>query len=129
MAGEGVKIEVTGLKEIRAAIRQAEPELRKEFKDVYRNAALAVAGRAYQLAPKYTGNLADSIRPIATLTSASVSAGSASVEYAGPIHWGWPKRNIQPQPFISQALKQQWEPITTYFNQAIDRVGAKITTD
>jgi hypothetical protein len=129
MAGGGIGYKVTGLQEIRAAIRQAAPELRKEFKDVYRNTALAVAGRAYQLAPKYTGDLAGSIRPMATLTSASVSAGNSGVEYAGPIHWGWPKRNIRSQPFIADALEQQWDAITGYFDAAIDRVGQKITTD
>jgi hypothetical protein len=35
----------------------------------------------------------------------SVSAGNnGRVPYANPIHWGWFKRNIKPQPFFVKAL-------------------------
>lgn len=129
MANEFFSYKVDGLTELRKAIRDAEPELKAELREAYKNTALAVAGRAYQLAPQYTGDLAGSIRPVATIASASVSAGSSSVPYAGPIHWGWPKRNIVAQPFIAQALKQQWTGITRYFDEAVDRVGRKISTD
>jgi hypothetical protein len=129
MAGEPLGYKVTGLKELRVAIRAAQDQdLPKELKEAYRNTALAVSGRAYQLAPKYTGDLADSIKPVATLTSASVTAGNGKVEYAGPIHWGWPKHHIQAQPFIADALNQQFPAITQYFDDAVDRVGKKIST-
>lgn len=36
-------------------------------------------------------------------------AGGAAVPYAGPIHWGWPSHNIEPQPFIAAAA-QDTEP-------------------
>lgn len=125
-----VKVNVEGARELRAAIKQAgTTDLQKELREAYRNTALAVSGRAYQLAPKFSGALADSIRPSASLTGAKVSAGNSAVPYAGPIHWGWPKRHIQAQPFISQALKQQQGDINRYFNDAIDQIGKKISTD
>ena len=84
---EFVKVDIQSVKELRAAIKQAgDKDLAKELREAYRNTALAVAGRAYQLAPKYSGALADSIKPTGTLTSATVSAGNAAVPYAGPIH-------------------------------------------
>lgn len=130
MAYERDSIKVTGVKELRAAIKKAQDvDLTNELKAAYKNSALAVSGRAYQLAPKFTGDLADSIRPVASTTRATVQAGNSKVLYAGPIHWGWPARNIQAQPFITDALKQQWPQIQTYFNEAIDRVGQKISTD
>ena len=39
-----------------------------------------------------------------------MSAGGASLPYAGPIHWGWPARRIEAQPFIADAA-QATEPI------------------
>lgn len=36
-------------------------------------------------------------------------AGGAATPYAGPIHWGWEARNIEPQPWIAEAA-QDTEP-------------------
>lgn len=34
-----------------------------------------------------------------------MSAGGVRVPYAGPIHWGWPSHNIEPQPWVSAAAE------------------------
>lgn len=49
------------------------------------------------------GKLAKSIRAGATQKAGVIRAGSSRVPYALPIHWGWPKRNIKPNYFISDA--------------------------
>src|SRR5690606_19193897 len=67
-----------------------------------REGALVVAKAARP--PVLTGRLFMSIRPTATKTTGVVRAGGARVPYAGPIHWGWRRRNISPQPFLVTAL-------------------------
>lgn len=54
-----------------------------------------------------TGKLAGSLRAGRGKTKAVVRAGGARVPYAGVIHYGWPARNIAPNPFITDALRKQ----------------------
>ena len=69
-----------------------------------------VASEARSLAPVRTGALRNSIRVGATARGKiTVLAGnnrssSSGVPYANPIHWGWFKRHIRPQPFFVTAL-------------------------
>lgn len=57
--------------------------------------------------PRVSGALAGSIRAGRGKTKAVVRAGGAKVPYAGVVHYGWPARNIKPQPFILEALQRQ----------------------
>ena len=58
-----------------------------------------------QLVPRDTGNLSESIRSTKSATRAGIQAGGRGIEpYAGPIHFGWRARNIEPQPFLYDAL-------------------------
>ena len=69
-----------------------------------------VASEARSLAPVRTGALRDSIRVGATARGKiTILAGNnrtskSAVPYANPIHWGWFKRHIRPQPFFVKAL-------------------------
>lgn len=59
-----------------------------------------------------TGRLAASVRGSGTKTASYTRAGRKSVPYAKPIHWGWPKRHIRPQPFaweVVNAYRESWE--------------------
>lgn len=82
---------------------------------------VASAGRAgAPVGP--TGRLAASVRPGATKTMAVTRAGFARVPYAGPIHWGWPKRNITAQPFLSDAAtgtEGTWQAIYMRFIEKV----------
>lgn len=69
-----------------------------------------------------TGRLAGSVRPGATKTMAVVRAGYARVPYAGPIHWGWPKRNIEAQPFLSEAATSTEGTWSDVYMSFMDRV-------
>lgn len=57
--------------------------------------------------PRVSGALAGSMRAGRGKTKAVVRAGGAKVPYAGVIHYGWPARNIKPQPFLLDALQRQ----------------------
>jgi hypothetical protein len=82
-----------------------------------------VAAVARGLAPRVSGNLAASIGMVAVDGGIAVDA---SAPYAGPIHWGWPARNIKAQPFLSDAATQtesQWvELYEAEVDKALDRV-------
>jgi HK97 gp10 family phage protein len=83
-----------------------------------------VASEARNLAPVRTGALRDSIRVGATARGKiTVLAGNnrtskSAVPYANPIHWGWFKRHIRPQPFFVTALGYTRSEIyDNYFKQ------------
>lgn len=89
-----------------------------------KESAQAVVNEAQRLVPVRSGKLRDSIRISATARSKiTVSAGNnrtskSGIPYANPIHWGWFKRNIKPQPFFVKALGlTRDEVFDNYFKQ------------
>ena len=101
-------VKVTGLNQAIRALRElGVPD--QEIKDAGSRAGELVANEARGLTPVRTGKLRDSIRVSKTLRKVTISAGNnrsskSGVPYANPIHWGWFKRNIRPQPFFVKAL-------------------------
>ena len=85
-----VKTEVLGLREVQRDLNKLGDDTKNEMKDTHKAAAEVVVMGAVRLVPYRTGALAASIRALATKSSGRVRAGSASVPYAGPIHFGWP---------------------------------------
>ncbi len=115
------KIEVRGARRLRATMKRAGIDL-DELKTAHRDAADVVVKATR--APNVTGRLQSTVRPGATKTMAIVRAGYASVPYAGPIHWGWPRRGIRAQPFLSDAAtssESTW--IQAYENEIEDIVN------
>lgn len=79
-----------------------------------------------------TGRLVRSIKPSSTITQAIVRAGSASVPYAGPIHWGWlydkkyaVYKNILPNPFLAKALGYNRDKILATYKEQVDKLAAQ----
>lgn len=125
MAGTGPTITVAGGRQLRATMRRAGVEL-TDLTDANRAVASTVATAAAPSTPRRTGRLAASVRPGATQTQAIVRAGGAALPYALPIHWGWPRRHITAQPWLSRAAQDTepgWLPI---YQTAIDRIIDKI---
>jgi len=76
-----------------------------EIKAAGSSAGEIVANEARTLVPVRTGALRDSVRVSKALNKVSVMAGnSGKIPYANPIHWGWYKRHIKPNPFFVKAL-------------------------
>jgi len=100
-----------------------------EIKNAGAQSGELVATQAHALVPVRTGALRDSIRVSRALTKISISAGSASrVPYANPIHWGWFKRHIRPNPFFTKAMGlTRDEVFRTYYAQ-VDKLIAQNTT-
>ena len=121
----GVKVQ--NLREITKALKAVgvpNDAIKKAGKD----SAQLVVNEARTLVPVRTGALRNSIRVGATARSKiTISAGNnrssrSGVPYANPIHWGWFKRNIRPQPFFSEALGYtRAEIYRNYFSQ-IDKL-------
>jgi hypothetical protein len=79
-----------------------------------------------------TGRLVRSIKASSTITTAVVRAGSASVPYAGPIHWGWYYdkkwfiyKNISPNPFLAKALGYNRDKILATYKEQVDKLAAQ----
>ena len=119
-------IDVEGLRELRRALSKIDGGV-ADLKAAHKDAAEVVEKRATQLVPRRSGRLAGSIRSTGQAATGVVRAGRAAVPYAGPIHFGWPRRNIAPQPFLYDALDdRRTEVIDVYadrLRKLIDRHG------
>ncbi len=115
-------VRVTGADELRRALRRAGDDM-SDLKAIHREAADKVTGEAKARVPVVSGELGASIRSGATKRSAYVAAGRKLVPYAGPIHFGWPERNIEAQPFLYDALDDRREQIIGLYER---KVGAMV---
>lgn len=123
----GQHVEIEGLKDLQKALRIAgSKDLKKELRQAQKSSADIVSRRAKVLAPKDTGKLAASIRPGASMRSGYVKAGGKRVPYAGPIHFGWKRRNIAPNPFLFEALAASRSKIVREHQKSMDDLVAKI---
>lgn len=119
MANEGIKV---------AGLRQAIKSLeavgvpRDEIKAANNAAGELVLAAAKPLVPVRSGRLVGTLRASKGLNKVTVSAGRASVPYANPIHWGWFKRNIKPQPFFVKALGYTREEVYQNYFRSLDNL-------
>lgn len=108
-------VQVDGVKRLRSTLKRAGGDL-TDFRDLNRRAAgvvqpVAVTGSP--LGPGTAGHIRDTVRIGATKTAAIVRVGNnGRFPYANPIHWGWVRRGIRPNPWVSAAA-QQTEPTWT----------------
>ena len=116
-------VKVTNLREINKALA-AVGVPKDAVKAAGKESGELVANEARTLVPVRTGALRNSIRVGATargkitILAGNNRSGRSGVPYANPIHWGWFKRHIRPQPFFAKALGYTREEIyDTYFKQ------------
>lgn len=102
-------VKVDGLRRLRSDLRKLGEDT-QDLKAANAAVAALVASTAASRAPRSTGRLASSGRGNRAVGRATVTFGGAAVPYAGPVHWGWPARGIEPQPFIPEAA-QATEPV------------------
>lgn len=97
----------------------------EDIKDVMHGIGQTVVTAAVPRAPVLSGALAGSIRAGRGRTNAVVRAGGAAVPYAGVIHYGWPKRNITPQPFLTDALDATRQEVLHQLDEGINALLKK----
>ena len=119
------EVEIRGAKELRRTMKQAGLDL-TELKAANREAASLVATAAGLMAPKSTGNLASTIKGFGTNTVGRVRVGLKRTPYAGPVHYGWPDRNIEAQPFATKAAKLTEPKWLQIYEKRIDAILDKI---
>lgn len=94
-------------------------DLRATYGDIAAQAAVI----ARRLAPLgETGRLRASIR---SRSEAQYGTVTASVVYAGPINYGWPKRNITPSLFMQRADAEIRPTVDTQLAAAIELLIAR----
>lgn len=118
-------VEVRGARQLRRSLRRAGDDL-EDLKAAHARVARLVAGVATSTAPRRTGRLASTVRPAGTKTQAIVRAGYARVPYANPIHWGWPRRGIRPQPWLSTAAQNTETAWVGIYMHEVDQLLARV---
>jgi len=108
---------------LQKALKEVGPEMVAELKEGNKALGEIVAERARQIVPVRTGALQKTIKATKSAGGARVNAGTPSltskVPYAGPIHWGWPARSIESQPFLSDALDEVKDEVIEAYNDMI----------
>jgi hypothetical protein len=125
MVSSSAGIRVEGAANLRRTMRKAGEDL--GALQAAHAAAGAIAGRRAQAdAPKRSGRLASNVRWSGTKTAAVIRVGGARVPYAGPIHWGWPRRHISAHPFVTDAAvatESQWSAV---YQAAVERILGRV---
>ena len=134
MAGKPA-VKFNGAAEFRAKLQQMGVDL-KDFKTINRLIAENVADNARGRAPvgrdrkgHSGGTLQGDIRAGATKTRAYVSVGRKKIPYAGPIHFGWPARNIEPNPFLYEAMDSRADDVREVYAKRVDELAMRTATD
>jgi hypothetical protein len=92
------------------------------LKEMNLEAATIVKKKADGLVPVRTGRLAATLRASGTQKSARVRAGFKRVPYAGVVHFGWPARNIRPQPFLYEALDSRRAEVLAVYDERLSQL-------
>lgn len=98
-----------------------------DLKEVFAKIASEGADEVARFAPSKSGALRKTIRGNRAKNKAVVTAGRARVKYAGPINYGWRRRNIKPREFMQKG-DEQMRPravqlLEEGINEAIKRKG------
>ncbi len=127
MAGKPA-VTVSGAAEFRAKLTQMGIDLH-DFKTINKLLASNVADEARSRAPVLTGTLRDDIRGGGTKTRAYVSVGRKRIPYAGPIHFGWPARNIEANPFLYEAMDSRADEVRDVYAHRVDELAMRTRTN
>lgn len=114
-------VRVAGARELRRTLKAAGDDL-ADLKSAHKAAGDIVVRRADSTAPRVSGRLERSTRAGAAAGSATIRAGGRKVPYANPIHWGWPRRHITAQPWISAAAKDTEPEWLRLYQAAVDKI-------
>ena len=128
MAAGKPAVKVTGAREFRDAMRRMGGDL-KDLTAIHKRAAEDVAAGGRTRAPYDTGMLAGTITARATTTKGYVLAGGRTVPYAGVIHYGWPARNIEAQPFLTDSLDDRKDAIVGMYEAHIEALVEKVARE
>jgi hypothetical protein len=117
---------IEGAARLRRTLRAAGDDL-SDLRRAHRDAAGIAAEASAQLVKSRTGRLAATVRAAGTKTAGIIRAGNNTrVLYAGPIHWGWHRRHIKANPFLSRGAKNSEGRWIRVYENAVDNALDKI---
>jgi hypothetical protein len=125
----GGQLEIEGLRDVQKAMKNFSDDSRNDMKETHRKAGQLVVDGAARLVPVRSGALLASLRSAPTQRQGKVRLGSAAVPYAGPIHFGWPARHIQPNPFIYEVLDGRRQEVYALYAERISELVVKYNLD
>lgn len=119
--GKRAQIEVQGLRQLRRRLADYGDAAVDDLIKAHQQGVDIVKADALPRVPVRSGALRETVRGSATKTGGRVRAGYKRVPYAGPIHFGWPARNIRPQPFFYDAVDARRKEVEAAFVDYLKR--------
>ncbi|MBF6085298.1 HK97 gp10 family phage protein [Nocardia cyriacigeorgica] len=114
-------VQIDGAARLRRTMRRAGVDM-TVLKDANKEAADTAATASRPLVPQRTGRLLATIRTAGTTRAGIIRAGRKRVPYAGPIHWGWPARHIEAQPFLTDGAQRSENVWVAQYLERVDDV-------
>lgn len=119
-----VAIDATGVEHLIEQLEEVSGEnLKKNLRKAHRTASSEAAKLSKRDAPVRTGALQKSIKASPTSTMGRISIGAPQ---AGPVIFGWPDRNIEPQPFPFQAITEGEDDIMKAYEDGVNTLLEQI---
>ena len=122
-------IKVTGLSKVQRDLRKLSTDAldlnKTEFLETNKQVAEIIINESKKYVPVLTGALAAAIRNASTKKSAKVRAGNVGVQYAEPIHFGYPKRAIKPNPFFYEAIDSRRDEVRQKYDSLVSSLITK----
>lgn len=123
LGGDGTRVRVEGLGKTLRQMQKAGADA-QEMRELMHQLGTIVVHAAQPMARRQSGAMAGTIRAGRGKTKAVVRAGGRRVPYAGVQHYGWPARNIAPNPFLSNALQATRPAVLNELDQGLAKLLA-----
>ena len=118
-------VEVEGARQLRKALTELGDDAVDDLKAVNMEGVDVVLAEALTRVPVRSGRLYETVRGSATKTRGTIRAGFKKVPYAGPVHFGWPARNIEPNLFLYDAIDERRDEVIAVYKDNIDKLMKK----
>ena len=115
-------VQIKGLTRFRSTLRKAGVDM-ADMKDANQAAARTVQRRAAADGPKRSERLVNSLRTPRTVAKAVIRS---NLIYAPVIHWGWPRRHIRPQPFVTEAAAETRDEWLNEYEEALVKISNSV---
>lgn len=125
MTDRGPVLRSKGVRQLAKDLRELEGGV-AELREANQKVGKIVVAEARRRAPRVSGKLAASTKATRAPHRVKITGGGARTPYAGPIHWGWPKRNIAPQPFVTTAAYDTQPEWVDAYRADIQRLTDKV---
>jgi hypothetical protein len=117
-------ITITGVKEVTDTLNKLGRDIESNI-ELNKELSTTLSQKASAMAPVLTGALASSVVGNPSAEKAQILAGSAAVPYAGVQEYGWPDKNIRPQPYLNPAVNNNMGYIIEKYNDSIQKAIKK----